>query len=336
VDHNKLRKILQEMRIHFTCLLRNLYVGQEGTVRTRHETTDWFQIEKELHQGCLLSLCLFNFYAENIMGNARLDEAQAEIKIAQRSISQFTQTHVHRVSDAIQPSHPLSSPSPPAPNPSQHQSLFQWVNSSHEVATVLEFQLQHHSFQRNPRADLLQNGPVGSPYSPRDSQEFSPTPQFKSINSSVLSFLYSEDMEITSPITSWQIDGETMETVTDLIFLGSKITADGDCSHEIKTLTPWKKSCDQPRQHIKKQRHYIANKDLSSQSYDFSSSHVWMWELGHKESWAPKNRCFWTVMLEKTLESPLYCKEIKLVHPKGNQSWIFIGRTDVEAETPIL
>ena len=125
VDHNKLRKILQEMRIHFTCLLRNLYVGQEGTVRTRHETTDWFQIEKELHQGCLLSLCLFNFYAENIMGNARLDEAQAEIKIAQRSISQFTQTHVHRVSDAIQPSHPLSSPSPPAPNPSQHQSLFQ-------------------------------------------------------------------------------------------------------------------------------------------------------------------------------------------------------------------
>ena len=87
VDHNKLWKILQEMRIHFTCLLRNLYVGQEGTVRTGHETTDWFQIEKELHQGCLSSLCLFNFYAENIMGNARLDEAQTEIKIAQRSIN---------------------------------------------------------------------------------------------------------------------------------------------------------------------------------------------------------------------------------------------------------
>ena len=105
--------------------------------------------------------------------------------------SQFTQTHVHRVIDAIQPSHPLSSPFPPASNPSQHQSNFQWVNSSHEVAKVLELQLYHHSFQRRPRADLLQNGLVGSPCSPTDSQESSPTPQFKSINSSVLSFLHS-------------------------------------------------------------------------------------------------------------------------------------------------
>ena len=106
-------------------------------------------------------------------------------------LPELTQTHVHRVNDAIQPSHPLSSPSPPAPNPSQHQSLFQWVNSSHEVAKVLEFQLQHHSFQRNLRADLLQNGLVGSPCSPRDSQESSLTPQFKSINSSALSLLHS-------------------------------------------------------------------------------------------------------------------------------------------------
>ena len=106
-------------------------------------------------------------------------------------LPEFTQTHVHRVTDAIQPSHPLLSPFPPAPNPSQHQSLFQWVNSSHEVAKVLEFQLQHHSFQRNPRAYLLQNGLIGSPCSPRDSQESSPTPQFKSINSSALSFLHS-------------------------------------------------------------------------------------------------------------------------------------------------
>ena len=106
-------------------------------------------------------------------------------------LPEFTQTHVHWVSDAIQPSHPLSSPSPPAPNPSQHQSLFQWVNSSHEVAKVLEFQLQHHSFQRNPRADLFQNGLVGFPCSPRDSQESSPTPQFKSINSSAFSLLHS-------------------------------------------------------------------------------------------------------------------------------------------------
>ena len=95
-------------------------------------------------------------------------------------LPEFTQTHVHRVRDAIQPSHPRSSPSPPAPNPSQHQSLCQWVNSSHEVAKVLEFQLQHHSFQRNSRADLLQNGLVGSSCSPRDSQESSPTSQFES------------------------------------------------------------------------------------------------------------------------------------------------------------
>ena len=101
-------------------------------------------------------------------------------------------------------------------------------------------------------------------------------------------------------------------------------------------LAPWKKSYDKPRQHIKKQRHYFADKGPSSQSYRFSSSHVWMWELDHNKSWAPKNWCFWIVVLEKTLESPLVCKEIKPVHPKGNQSWIFIGRTDVEAETPLL
>ena len=106
-------------------------------------------------------------------------------------LPEFTQTHFHRVGDATQPSHPLSSPSPPAPNPSQHQSLFQWVNSSHEVAKVLEFQLQHHSFQRNPKADLLENVLVGSPCSPRDSQESFPTPQFKSISSSALSLLHS-------------------------------------------------------------------------------------------------------------------------------------------------
>ena len=101
------------------------------------------------------------------------------------------QTQVHWVSDAIQPSHPLSSPSPPAPNPSQHQDLFQWVSSSYEMATVLEFLLQHQSFQWTPRTDLLQDGLVGSPCSPRDSQESSPTPQFKTINFLVLSFLHS-------------------------------------------------------------------------------------------------------------------------------------------------
>ena len=96
-----------------------------------------------------------------------------------------------------------------------------------------------------------------------------------------------------------------METVSDFIFLGSKITADGDCSHEMKTLTPWKKSYDQPRQHIKKQRHYFVNKVPPSEGYGFSSGHVWIWELDYKESWVLKNWCFWTVVLEKTLESPL-------------------------------
>jgi len=100
-------------------------------------------------------------------------------------------------------------------------------------------------------------------------------------------------------------------------------------------FAPWKKSYDQPRQHIKKQRHYFANKGPSSQSYGFSSSHVWMWELDYKESWAPKNWCFWTVVL-KTLESPLDWEEIQPVHPKWNQSWIFIGRSDSEMESPIL
>ena len=139
------------------------------------------------------------------------------------------------------------------------------------------------------------------------------------------------------PITSCKIDGEKMETVTNFIFLGSKITADGDCSHEIKRR--WllrRKVMTNLNSWLKKQRHYFANKGPSSPGYCFSSSHVWMWELDYKESWVLKNWCFWIVVLEKTLESPLACKEIQQVHPKGNQSWIFIGRTDAEAEMPIL
>ena len=99
-------------------------------------------------------------------------------------------------------------------------------------------------------------------------------------------------------------------------------------------ISPWKESYDKPRQHIRKQGHHFVHKGPCSQSYDFSSSHVQMWELDHKEGWALKNWCFWIVVLEKTLESPLDCKEIKLVNLKGNQPWIFIGRTDAEA--PIL
>ena len=142
----------------------------------------------------------------------------------------------------------------------------------------------------------------------------------------------------SGPTTSWEIDRETTETVRDFLFLGLQNHCRCDCNHEIKRclLVPWKKSYDQPRQHIKKQRHYFANKGPSSQGYGFSSSHVWMWELEYKESWAPKNWCFWTVVLEKTLESSLDCKEIQPVHPKGNHSWVFIGKIDAKAETPIL
>ena len=108
-------------------------------------------------------------------------------------------------------------------------------------------------------------------------------------------------------------------------------------SHEVKRhFAPWKKSYDKSRQYIKKQRHYFANKGPYSQSYGFSSSHVQMWELNHKEGWKPKNWCFWTVVLEKTFESLLNCKEIQPVRPKGNQPWIFIRRTDAEAGTPIF
>ena len=125
-----------------------------------------------------------------------------------------------------------------------------------------------------------------------------------------------------------------METVTDFIFLGSKITADGDCSHEIKRhLLLGRKAMT--NRVLKKQRHCFADKGPCNQSYGFSSSHVWMWELNHKEGWASKNWCFWTV-LEKTLESPLDCKEIKPVHPKGDQPWVFTGRTDAETEAPVL
>ena len=139
----------------------------------------------------------------------------------------------------------------------------------------------------------------------------------------------------SSSITSWQIDGETMETVSDFIFLGSKITADVDCNLEIERHLLLGRKAMTNLDSILKNRD-STYKGPSSQSCGFSSSHVWMWELDHKGGWAPKNWCFWTIVLEKTLESPLDCKEIQLVHPKGNQSWIFIGRTDAEAEGPIL
>ena len=139
-----------------------------------------------------------------------------------------------------------------------------------------------------------------------------------------------------APITSWQIDGATVETVTDFNFLCSKITVDGDCSHDIKRhLAPWKKAMINVDSIFKKQTLLYQQRSIC-QSYGFSSSHVWMWKLEYKQSWVLKNWCFWTAVLEKTLESPLDCKKIQPVHPKRNQSWIFFGRTEAEAETPIL
>ena len=140
----------------------------------------------------------------------------------------------------------------------------------------------------------------------------------------------------SGPITSWQIDGETVETVADFIFLGSKITADGDWSHEIKRRLLLRRKVMTNLDSILKSRDYFASKGPSSQGYGFSSSHVWIWELDYKESWVPKHQCFWTVVLEKTFKNPLDSKEIQPVYPKRDQSWVCIGRTDAEAETPIL
>src|SRR5574337_1234492 len=220
VDHNKLWEILQEMEIpdHLTCLLRNLYAGQEATVRTGHGTTDLFQIGKGVCQGCILSPCLFNLYAEYLMGNAGLDEAQAGIKTARRNTNNL------RYADDI---------TLMAESEEELKSLLMKVKEENEKAG-LELNIQ--------KTKIVASG----------------------------------------PITSWQIDGETVETLTDFIFLGSKITEDGDCSHEIKRmLATWKKSYHQPRQHIKKQRHYFANKGPSSQGYGFFICYVLKLELGY-------------------------------------------------------
>ena len=217
VDHNKLWKILQEMGIpdYLACLLRNLYAGQEATVRTGHGITDWFQIGKGQRQGCILSSCLFNLHAEYIMQNAGLDEGQAGIKTAGRNIN-----NLRSADDII------------------------LMAESEELKSLL-MKAKEECEKVGLKLNIQKTKIVAS-----------------------------------SRITSWQIDGETMEAVTDFIFLSSKIIADSDCSHE---TAPRKKSYDKPRQHIKKQRHYFANKGLSSQSYGFSSSCVWMGELDHIE-----------------------------------------------------
>ena len=140
----------------------------------------------------------------------------------------------------------------------------------------------------------------------------------------------------SGPITSQQIDGETMETVRYFIFLGSKMMADGDWSHEIKRRLVLGRKAMTNLDSILKSRDITLPTKVHIVKVQFSSSHVWMWELDHKKSWVPKNWCFWTVMLEKTLEIPLDCKEVQPVHPEGDQSWGFFGRNDAKAETPVL
>ena len=167
---------------HLTCLLRNLYAGQEATVRTGHGTTDWFQIGKGVRQGCILSPCLFNFYAEYIVRNTGLEEAQAGIKTSGRNINNL------RYADDT---------TLMAESKELKSLLMKVKEESEKVSLKLNIQ----------KTKIMASG----------------------------------------SISSWQIDGETMETVTDFILGVSKITADGDCSHEIKTLAPWKKSYDQPR-----------------------------------------------------------------------------------------
>ena len=175
--------------------------------------------------------------------------------------------------------------------------------------------------------------------SPLDSKEIKPV-NAKGNQSWI--FIGRTDAEAETPILwppdskNWLIrkdpdDGKDWKQ-WQTIFLGFKITADSDCSHEIKRhLLLGRKTMINVDRVLKKQRHWFANKGLDSQSYVFSSSHVCMWELDHNEGWATKNWCFWTVVLEKTLESPLDCKEIKPVNPKGSQPWIFLERTDIEA-----
>ena len=139
-----------------------------------------------------------------------------------------------------------------------------------------------------------------------------------------------------SHITSWEINGETVETLADFIFLGSKITADGDCSHEIKRRLPLGRKVKTNLDSIFKSRDITLPTKVRLVKAVFSSGHVWMWELDCEEGWAPKNWCVWTVVLEKTFESPLDCKEIQPVHSKGDQSWVFFERNDAKAETPVL
>ena len=143
-------------------------------------------------------------------------------------------------------------------------------------------------------------------------------------------------IKASSPITSWQVDGEITATVRDFIFLGSKTTENSNCIHGIKMLAPWEKAMTNLDSMLKSRNITLQTKVHLVKAMVFPVVVLWMWELDYKESWVSKNWCFWAVVSEKTVESPLDCKKIQPVNPKGNQSWIFIWRSDVEAETPIF
>ena len=197
---------------HLTCLLRNLYADQEATVRTGHGRTDWFQIGKGVRQGCILSPCLFNFFAEYIMRNAALDEAQAGIKIDRINVSNL------RYAD----------------------DTTLMVESKKEVKSLL-MKVKEESEKVGLKLNIQKTKIMAS-----------------------------------GPITSWQIDGETVETVTDFIFWDPKSLQMVTVAMKLKDAYSLQESYDQPRQHIQKQRHYFTSKGPSSQGYGFSSSHVWM------------------------------------------------------------
>ena len=270
VDHNKLWKILKELGIldYLTCLLRNVYEGQEATVRSGHGPIDWFQIAKGVCQGCILSPCLFNFYAEYIMRNAGLEEAQAGIKIAGRNINNL------RYADDTT-----------------------FMAESEEELKSLLMKVKEESEKVGLKLNIQKTKIMAS-----------------------------------DPITSCKIDGETVEAVSDFIFGGSKITADGDCSHEIK-------------RRLLLGRKLVTNLDSILKSKDITlptkvrlvKAMVFPVVMYGYESWTVKKaehrKTDAFELLEKTVESPLDLKEIQPVHPKGDQSWVFIGRTDAEAGT---
>ena len=262
---------LKEMGIpdHLTCLLRNLYAGQNATVKTGHGTTDWFQIGKGVPQGCILSPCLFNLYADYIMRNAGLDEAQARIEIAGRNINNL------RYADDTT-----------------------LVAESEEELKSLLMKVKKESEKVGLKLNIQKT-----------------------------------KIRAYGPITSWQID---VETVADLIFWGSQITADGDCSHEIKRcLLLGRKVMTNLDSILKSRDITLPTKFCLVEAMVFPVVMCGCESCTIKKAELRRIDAF-ELWCWKTLESPLDCKEIQPVHPKGYQSWVFIGRTNVEAETPIL